>query len=159
MRKSILTAVMVAIPLCGLLFVGSLHAQEITRTAKAGPVAVTLKVLPAESFRGPHSKMKWDGGAKPDLLTDTPKPNHHLVVFLARDKRPVERADVTILYRETGKNAGNWKLLPVVRMHVAGKSLATTHFGNNVHLAPGNYEVIVIVNHNPPADFHFKLAM
>lgn len=141
----------------GLLTPNTSRAQNISKTAKAGPVSVMLKVLPAETFRGPHATMVRDAGARPMLLSHSPKPNHHLVVFLKRDKKPVEVANVTILYREYAPAKGKWTLLPVVRMHVSGKSLATTHFGNNVNLKPGDYEVIVVVNHYQPADFHFKL--
>ncbi len=159
MRKTLLVAFLLTFPLLGLVPAGTLQAQVISQTSKAGPVWVTLKILPAESFRGTDAKMKRDGGAKAVLLSSSPKLNHHMVVFLKMDKKPVERASVMILYRKSAPKVGNWTLLPVVRMHVAGKTLATTHFGNNVDLAPGDYEVIVVVNHNPPADFHFKLKM
>ncbi len=50
----------------------------------------------------------------------------------------------------------HWTKLPVVRMHVRGKGKKTTHFGNNVYLAPGNYEVRVKVN-GKTALFHITI--
>jgi len=54
------------------------------------------------------------------------------------------------------KGANKWWTLPVARMHVRGKGPATTHFGNNVKLMPGSYEVKVSVN-GKVAMFHFSL--
>jgi hypothetical protein len=133
-------------------------AKNISKTETAGAVRVTLKVLPAEAFEGPHATMVRGGGAMPMLLSHSPRPNYHMVVFIERDRKPVEKANVTMLYKQLAPRKGTWTLLPVVRMHVAGKSLATTHFGNNVNLAPGDYEIIVVVNHNAPTDFHFELG-
>lgn len=157
MRTTFMFSILITFSLVGLLAPRITEAEEISQTTQAGPVRVTLKVLPAESFKGADASMAWDSGAKPVLLSHSPKPNHHMVVFLEIDKKPIEKANVTILYRRYRPKEGKWTLLPVARMHVKGKSLATTHFGNNVDLAPGDYEVIVIVDHNPPADFHFKL--
>lgn len=158
MRKNSLLTFLLAISIVGFLIPPISGAQTVTKTEEAGPVSVTLKVLPAESFKGPKAAMMRDGGAEPMLLSHSPRPNHHMVVFIKREMKPVERARVMILYRQYAPNTGKWTLLPVVRMHVAGKGLATTHFGNNVRLMPGDYEVIVVVDHNPPADFHIKLS-
>lgn len=133
------------------------QAQVVSKTAKAGAYSVTLKVLPAESFRGPHAEMVRDAGAKPNLLGGPAHPNHHMVAFVKKIGRPVENARVSIRYRELSPRKGRWMSLPVVRMHVAGKSLATTHYGNNLHLGPGNYEVRVAVDGSGPAIFHFTL--
>jgi hypothetical protein len=48
-------------------------------------------------------------------------------------------------------------MLPVTRMHVKGKDLDTTHFGNNLFLTPGTYEARVIVDGSDPAVFHFTV--
>lgn len=157
MLKSKILTLSLAFLAAGLIASNTAEAKNISKTAKAGNVWVTLKVLPAEAFEGAHSSMVRDAGAMPMLLSNSPRPNHHMVVFLKSDNKPVEKASVMILYRQSAPHKGKWTLLPVVRMHVAGKSLATTHFGNNVKLDPGDYEVIVVVDHNPPADFHFKL--
>ena len=123
MRKILLFIALLAVPLINL------KAQNITQTEQTGPVLVTIKVLPAESFKGPNAEMAWDGGARPVLLSHSLRPDHHMVVFLKEEKRPVEMAKVTILYRENTPDKGRWTLLPVARMHIEGKSLKTTHFG------------------------------
>ena len=133
------------------------HARKIVETATVGGYSVTLKVLPAESFLGPHAAMARDSGAQPALLKGPLHPNHHLVAFIRKDRKPVEHAAVTISYRKLSPEKGGWMDLPVVRMHVAGKGLQTTHFGNNVKLAPGRYEVRVTVDGKGPALFLFSL--
>jgi uncharacterized protein involved in high-affinity Fe2+ transport len=69
----------------------------------------------------------------------------------------VEDAEVAISYRRLSSKMGEWTRLPVVRMHLAGKSLDSTHYGNNVKLDPGSYEARVIVNGKGPAVFLFSL--
>lgn len=134
------------------------HAQPISETAKAGIYSVTLKVLPAESFKGPKAAMTRDAGAEPEFLNGPAHPNHHMVVFVQKNDKPVEDALVQILYRQLSPKAGGWMTLPVVRMHVTGHGVATTHYGNNLKLAPGTYEVRATVNGYGPADFRFSLA-
>ena len=133
-------------------------AQNISKTEMAGKVSVTMKVLPAEQFKGPGAEMKWDGGANPDMMSNTSKPNHHLVAFLKEGGKPVDNASVNISYRELSPKKSGWTTLPVARMHVAGKGLATTHYGNNLWLAKGEYEARVTVKNNPPALFRFDLT-
>lgn len=134
------------------------RAQVVSQTAKAGVYSVTLKVLPAESFRGPKAEMVRESGADPVFLDSPSHPNHHMVVFLEKDGKPVENAKVQISYHaESTQAASAWMNLPVVRMRVAGKSAATTHFGNNLKLAPGGYAVRVWVDGQGPATFHFRL--
>lgn len=140
-----------------MLLPAASHAQAFSKTAKASAYSVTLKVLPAESFSGPHAAMVRDAGAAPDLLNGPDRPNRHLVAFVQKDGKPVEQATVDISYRELSPAKGRWMRLPVVRMHVAGKGLATTHYGNNLHLAAGSYEARVTVNGSHPAVFHFTL--
>lgn len=146
-----------AFALGALLLPLAAHAQNVSKTAMAGPYSVTLKVLPAESFSGPHAEMVRDGGAKPNMIHGPKMPNHHMVAFVKKDGKPVEKARVSIRYRKLGPKEGRWMRLPVVRMHVAGKGLATTHYGNNVKLEAGRYEAQVRVNRSKPAIFHFML--
>jgi uncharacterized protein involved in high-affinity Fe2+ transport len=56
-----------------------------------------------------------------------------------------------------GHPPGAWIDLPVVRMHVKGMGLDSTHYGNNVNLAPGKYKVRVTVNGETPVTFQFSL--
>jgi hypothetical protein len=147
-------AAALAVALTCLFLPLAAHAQNISQTAKAGKYSITLKVLPAESFMGTDAAMAYDGGAKPEAVDGPMQPNHHMVAFISRDGHPVERANVKIRYRLVSN--GGWKNLPVARMHVKGKGADTTHFGNNVKLMPGQYQVQVTVNHKR-AKFHFTL--
>ncbi len=142
----------------GLFAAGVAHAQVVSKTAMAGAYSVSLKVLPAESFMGPHAAMAHDAGAAPVTLNGPEHPNHHMVVFVKKDGKPVENATVGIVYRELSPHMGKWITLPVARMHVAGKSLATTHYGNNLKIGPGSYEARVTVNGTSTATFHFMLS-
>lgn len=142
----------------GVLFLPAVaQARPISKTARAGAYSVTLKVLPAESFTGPKATMVRDGGAEPNRLNGPRHPNHHMVAFVKEKGKPVEHATVDISYRNLSSTKSEWKELPMVRMHVAGHGLSTTHYGNNVRLSPGNYAVRVIVNGNGPATFRFTL--
>ena len=143
-----------------LLVPGSVHAQNISKTAQAGAYTVTLEVLPPEAFTGADAPMVRDSGATPNAVNGPAQPNHHLVAFVKTDGHPVEDANVTISYRKASSDmskSGAWTQLDVVRMHAAGKGLATTHYGNNVHLEPGTYDVRVTVNGSAPATFEVSL--
>lgn len=147
--------------LAGLLVPLSARAGQPRPTsleATAGPYEVTLKVLPAEHFEGPRAEMAWDGGARPLTLTDGHRPNRHLVAFVKRGGKPVVDAKVAIRYRLTGMHRSRWMRLPVARMHVAGKSKATTHYGNNVRLRPGWYEAQVTVNGHTTRALRFVVS-
>jgi hypothetical protein len=146
-----------ALAIAGLFFPRAAHTQKISQTAAAGVYSVTLKVLPAESFSGVKAEMIRDGGAQPNLLSGAVHPNHHMVAFITKSGAPVEDAQVTILYRRLSSKMGAWTSLPVVRMHMAGMGAKGTHFGNNLRLSPGNYEVHVTVNGDGPVAFHFAL--
>jgi hypothetical protein len=161
MRERISITLSLAALTCafGILLVpATARAQKISKTAMADHYSVTLKVLPAESFGGPQAEMARDGGAEANEINGPEHPNHHLVAFVREDDKPVEKATVSISYREVSPQQGEWITLPVVRMHVAGKGLKTTHYGNNVKLNPGSYETRVTVNGSEPAVFHFSLS-
>jgi hypothetical protein len=134
------------------------QAQAVSVDATTGDYSLTLKVLPAESFTGAHAEMARDAGAKANTLDGPGHPNHHMVVFIKKGNKPVEDAVVSITYRKIGQKSMDWSVLPVARMHVKGKGLTTTHFGNNLYLAPGSYEARVIVNGSSPALFNFRIA-
>jgi hypothetical protein len=131
--------------------------HTISKTERAGAYSVNLKVLPAESFTGPKAEMVRDAGAEPTLVTGPEHPNHHVVAFVKKDGKPVEEADVQIGYRSASTSPGAWIELPVTRMHVAGKGLDSTHYGNNVNLPAGTYEVRVTVSGAGPAQFRISL--
>ena len=156
MRKaSWIVAIASVVFTLGVIVPACAQAQNVSKTETAGKYSITLKVLPAESFSGPKAEMVRDGGAKAVELNSPEQPNHHLVAFLRENNKPVEKAKVEISYREG--SSGKWTKLPVVQMHEAGKGLDTTHFGNNVKMPPGNYEVQVTVNGGAPAMFQITL--
>ena len=141
-----------------LFAVGAARAQAVSKTAMAGAYSVNLKVLPAESFSGPTAEMVEDAGAAPVLVNGPEHPNHHMVVFIKKEGAPVEDATVSIMYRKLSPKMGKWMKLPVAQMHVAGKTLATTHYGNNLKLEPGKYEARVTVNKTNKATIQFTLS-
>jgi hypothetical protein len=161
-RSSPLTAAL-ALLVGALLMPIPVQAQNISQTGTSGAYGVTLKVLPAESFTGANAEMVRDAGADPNDVNGPAKPNHHLVAFVTKDGKPVEDATVAISYRQAPappggvSKAGDWTTLGVVRMHVAGKGPETTHYGNNVHLAAGSYDVRVSVNGSAPATFRISM--
>lgn len=146
-----------ALALGALTVGGPAQAQNVSETKTVGAYKINLKLLPVEEFSGTDADMIWDGGAKPNLLLGPVHPNHHLVAFIFKDGQPVEKANVSIRYRELTPRRTGWKTLPVARMHIFLKGLDTTHYGNNVAFNPGKYDVHVRVNDGPLADFHFTL--
>jgi len=155
LSRSLSLFAIIALTFGALLLPAESQAQNISEVARSGPYTINLKVLPAESFHGSHAEMAHDGGAMAVAVNGPEHPNHHLVVFVKKDGKPVEDAKVTISYRQSAGE--HWKQLPVARMHVAGKGLATTHYGNNADLAPGKYRVRVTVNGQRFATFHITL--
>lgn len=138
---------LLGLALCLLLVPSMTRAESISQTKTVGNCTVTLRVLPPESYRGPHSAMISSGGAAPYYLDSHIKPTHHMVVFLSKDGKPIENAHVMIRYRlasETGNHGWHW--LAVNRMYARGAGIASTHYGNNLVLAPGKYEVCVKSN-------------
>lgn len=158
MQKALLYAAALAFAIGGLLVACAAQAQNVSQTAMAGSYSVTLKVLPAESFVGPGADMAWDGGAKAVTLNGSKHPNHHLVAFVQKNGKPVEKGRVAIRYRMLAPKKTGWKSLPVARMHVMGKGPETTHYGNNLMLPAGSYEARVSVNGSPAAVFNFTLS-
>jgi len=158
MRKFLFIAAALAFTLGTFLASCAAQAKSLSRTAQIGPYTVTLKLLPAESFAGGHSDMEWDGGAKPHMLNQAPHPNHHMVVFVKKQGKAVEKASVGISYRLMGTASQKWTTLPVARMYVRGEGRGTTHYGNNVLLAPGNYVVRVTIDGANPHLFHIRVS-
>lgn len=123
---------------------------QIVKNARAGQYLLTLKVAVAESFNGHHPEMIHDSGAPPVQVDGAEHPNHHLVIFVDKGGKPVLDAQVHIRYRVSGDGHAAWTDLPMARMHHSGTGLETTHYGNNVFLAPGHYDVEVKVNDEAP---------
>ena len=125
----------------GLLMAGAIQAQTVSLTSVAGAYTVNVKVLPAESFRGPGAAMARDGGAQPKFLNGSAHPNHHLVAFVSKSRQPVEDAAVKIRYRRLSPKPGAWITVPVVRMHVSGKGAATTHVARHFSLGRSRWSL------------------
>lgn len=77
--------------------------------------------------------------------------NHSGSGMMSSNSSMMSKKDKKMMRKEC-----KWMKLPVVRMHVAGHGLSTTHFGNNLHLKSGNYEVKVKVDGHT-ATFHIML--
>ena len=124
-----------------------------------GNLRIELHVLPAEPFftknettTGKVTKgMLIIGGEKPLALNAETHPNHHLVihVFNVKTGKANTNAKVKMGFQSldsTGKALGNLIDVPVVVMQAIGKGAQSTHYGNNVVMADGQYLVSVVVN-------------
>ena len=125
----------------------------VTMTKVNGPYKIELQLLPAEPF---YTKAQYDsehpkdgmlvvGGATPMEPNAAAHPNHHLIVhvFDAKSGNALTNATVAIRYAATGKPA---RSLPIVEMQAIGKGPQSTHYGNNLNLPDGTYDVTVTVN-------------
>ena len=145
-------------PLLGILPPAATAREGLHREVSiAGEYVVTIEVLPPTPPDAPNAGLVWDGGAQLLGLGGSHPPNHRLAVFVTAYGRPVDRADVMILYRTIGMRPSSWVSLPVARMHTPGKGLDTTEYGNNVRLPPDAYQVRVGVNREGAATFGFRL--
>lgn len=152
-----LAAALAIMALCVLPPSVNAQTKPVNEVKRDANYIVDLKVLPAESFRGAKEQMTRESGAKAVLENGHDHPNHHMVVFIKKAGRPVENAKVSIRYRELSPKMGKWKTLPDARMYATVDGIKSTHYGNNVHLAPGKYEARVTVNGGAPVTFRFSL--
>jgi hypothetical protein len=135
--------------------VPAMSGMAASQTMNAGSYKLVLNVLPAEPFVNPATHptagMVTIGGATPVQPGSATHPNHHLVVHVYRaDGSAVTGAHVTMTV--TG-SSGRVLHVPVVEMQVAGKGAPSTHYGNNLTLAPGSYTVVVTVGGSASATF------
>jgi hypothetical protein len=138
-----------------------------TTAQMAGPYRVVLGFLPAEPFYTAEQVQQGHltegmmvvGGAAPVPPDAASHPNHHLVfhVFDAAGNA-VQGARVTIVYASAAgaTSAIGPTQLPVVEMQAVGKGPQSTHYGNNVTLPPGTYNVTVTVNGTNSTTFVVK---
>jgi hypothetical protein len=134
-----------------------------TQTQTAGPYTIQLVLLPAEPFitqaeyaqTHPAEGMVVVGGAVPVQPASATQPNHHLVAHIYRaDGTAVEGAHVAMTVVATGGAAPASPMpVPIVEMQAAGKGPQSTHYGNNVTLAPGTYNVTVSVGETASTTF------
>jgi hypothetical protein len=137
----------------------SANAADTMRTKTVGPYRVELHVLPAEPFfskedvAAKHVKegMEIEGGAAPVMLDAASHPNHHLIVHVFDKKTGKALTDATVTMKFSSLNgkgspAGAPVDVPVVVMQAIGKGRSSTHYGNNVTMPAGRYQVTVTVN-------------
>lgn len=135
------------------------NAADAMRTKTVGPYRVELHVLPAEPFfskedvAAKHVKegMEIEGGAAPVMLDAASHPNHHLIVHVFDKKTGKVLTDATVTMKfaslnSKGSPAGAPVDVPVVVMQAIGKGPSSTHYGNNVTMRAGRYQVTVTVN-------------
>jgi hypothetical protein len=167
-----------------LMFVAATcFAKDISQTKTAGPYRLELEVLPPEPFYSAKqvasgegkSGMLILGGAEP-VQPDAPThPNHHLVVHVFDNKtnKALTNANVRLSFQtldSQGKPTGTLQEVPVVKMEMIStggmggmggmsgmRGNATTHYGNNVSLPPGDYRVLATANGHR-ASFIIKVA-
>lgn len=168
MRKS-LTFVIAALFLA-MAGIMNARAVHIMKTKTTDGLRMELHVMQAEPFYS-ADQVKADpslkgmlivGGAKPLQPDANPKPNCHLIVhvFNAKTDKPLSDAKVSMKYQLLGKDGkpqGPAKDVPVAIMQVIGKGAATTHYGNNVVLPDGTYDVTVVAN-GKTAVFHIVVS-
>jgi hypothetical protein len=135
------------------------HAADAMHTKMVGPYRVELYVLSAEPFfskadvaaKNVKEGMEIEGGAAPVAPDADSHPNHHLIVhvFDKPSGKVVSDATVTMSFvplDAEGKPSGTPVDVPVVVMQAVGKGPASTHYGNNVTMPAGRYDVAVTVN-------------
>jgi hypothetical protein len=135
------------------------NAADVMQTKTVGAYRVELHVLPAEPFfskqdvADKHVKegMEIEGGAAPVAPDADSHPNHHLIVhvFDKQSGKVVADATVTMSFVALdgkGNPAGTQTEVAVVVMQAIGKGPTSTHYGNNVTMAAGHYNVTVTVN-------------
>jgi len=146
------------------------NAADVMQKRTVGTYRVELHVLPAEPFfskadvaaKNVKEGMEIEGGAAPVAPDADSHPNHHLVVHVFDKKtgKVVTDATVTMSFvalDAKGKPSGAANDVAVVVMQAIGKGAASTHYGNNVTMHAGRYDVTVTVN-GQKADFAVAAA-
>jgi hypothetical protein len=145
------------------------HAAGETLTRQAGAYRIELHILmPEESYAADevatkHIKagMLVVGGAPALAVNASPPPNHHLVVhvFDRASGASVKDAKVRMSFQAVdpaGHLTGDATAVPVAVMQAIGAGAGSTHYGNNVVIAAGEYSVSVTVN-DSTARFPIKI--
>ncbi len=151
--------ILVAIAIC--ISAHGLRAEEKsdTNSKTVGSYRIELHVLSAEPFytaeeaKKKHVTMGMliEGGAAPVQPDAALHPNHHLVVHVFDEKtgHAVTGANVSLNFTPVGadgKSSGDSIKVPVVIMQAIGMGAEFTHYGNNVMMNPGSYNVLASVN-------------
>lgn len=157
--KKYLTLTFASIVVVAFSTVGWAQAKKIEKEKTVGSYRLELEVLPPEPFYTPtqvksqniKKGMLVKRGATPVEPDSASEPNHHLVVhvFDKSSGQAVTDADVTMSFQKLGPGgepSGPTEQVPVVEMRVIGKGASTTHYGNNVTMPSGSYQVSVTAN-------------
>lgn len=152
-----------------IAFTVSAEARNIMKTATKGGIKIELHILPAEPFYTAdevNSNKVKEGmliisGAKPLSIDSDMHPNRHLVVHIYDPKsgKAITTAAVSISFQKInakGKPAGNTINVPIVIMQAIGKGVESTHYGNNVVMPAGSYQINIAANGNKVV-FHVTL--
>lgn len=148
--------------------VSNAKAVHIMKTETTDGLRIELHVMEAEPFYT-ADEVKADpslegmlivGGAQP--MAEDAHPNCHLIVHIydVQTDKPLSDAKVSMKYQALDKEGapqGAATDVPVVIMQVIGKGAETTHYGNNVVLPDGTYDVTVVANGKPTV-FHIVVA-
>lgn len=162
MRKSAVT-VLAALFMAGFA-ASNASAVHIMKNEITDGIRIELHVMDSEPFYT-ADEVKADpelegmlivGGAKP--MSADAHPNCHMIVHVydAQTDEPFTDAKVSMAYQALdaeGKPQGAAINVPVAVMQVIGQGAETTHYGNNVVLPDGTYDVTVTAN-DKSAVFH-----
>jgi hypothetical protein len=140
----------------GGLVAAMMPSSRVAMTRAAGPYRIELDLLPAEPFATPAQVAS--GAATEGMVAlgrALPVPmmraNHHLVAHVYdASGRALTAAGVRITYQRSGDAPAT---VSIVRMEAVGKGPQSTHYGNNVQLAAGAYQITVTANGHA-ATFH-----
>jgi hypothetical protein len=137
------------------------RAGDIVKEATSNGYKIELHLLGAEPFytkqevqaKNIMAGMLILGGEKPVKPDDPSHPNHHLVVhvFDAKTSKVISNAKITMRYQSLnaqGQPTGKSITVPVVEMEAIGMGAKSIHYGNNVSMEPGSYEVFVTLKGN-----------
>jgi 5-hydroxyisourate hydrolase-like protein (transthyretin family) len=137
----------------------------VEQSKVAGLYRIVLVLLPTEPFVTARQLRKNKdatgmlivGGGVPVLPHDRTHPNHHLVVhvFDEASGKAVTGAHVKLTFVAEAAR-GVVERMQVVEMQAAGKGPQSTHYGNNLRIKPGTYDVTVTVNARATATFVIK---
>ena len=158
MRGSVYRLFLAAL-MTAIAHAGSASAADVMSTKRIGSYRVELHVLPAEPFFSRQEVaakhltegMEIEGGASPVMLDAPSHPNHHLVVHVFDKRTGQALADAAVTMNfvpldRRGSPEGTAVEVPVVVMQAIGKGPPSTHYGNNVTMPAGRYQVNVTVN-------------
>jgi hypothetical protein len=151
-RFAALVGLAASIPLVGT----HSHAAEVMATKTLGAYRVDLHVLPAEPYvtkdevasKHVTAGMEIEGGAPPVMPDAATHPNHHLFVYVLDKKtgHALTNATIAMKFAPAGKPDSTAVDVPIVIMQMIAMGPEATHWGNNVTMPDGRYQVTVNIN-------------